>query len=101
MPGTKDELRAEVATLREELAAERAKVEVLREQQGAHHCHGCGCTHVTRTFPYVAPAAPLQWWQQGTVTCGGEAGAAPVTFGGTSVAAGCAGAGLSTYTLLS
>ena len=32
MPATKDELRAEVAALREELAAERARTEALREQ---------------------------------------------------------------------
>ena len=43
---TKDELRAEIASLREELAAERAKVEVLREQAP----HGCHCSHAVASY---------------------------------------------------
>lgn len=95
MPGTKDELRAEVASLREELAAERAKVEVLREQAGAHVCW-----HMNWAYPLPA-AAPQPAYYTPQVICGSETNAPPLNVMGTSVAAGCAGAGISTYTLLS
>jgi hypothetical protein len=55
---TKDELRAEIATLREELAAERARTEVLREQQGGHS-HGCHCTYTS--WYWCATCHCMQW----------------------------------------
>jgi hypothetical protein len=88
---TKDELRAEVAALREELAAERAKAEVLREQ--GHHCLGCGYGHFYYQHfcyqPYVPQPQPL------IITCEipqGTIGGTTTTWAQTSVAAGCAGA---------
>jgi hypothetical protein len=91
----KDELRAEIAALREELAAERARVEVLREQAVSHRCacghggwywcgtcnvlaypgfHVCGGTYtITNTWPPPNTCVTTNYAQ-------------------TSVAAGCAGA---------
>lgn len=96
MSSTKDELRAEIAGLREELAAERAKVEVLREKHAAHSCFG----HVTwfptaGAAPYVPPVIYPPY-----VTCGSETTGGWSTSDVTTVtAAGCAGGGSSTYTL--
>lgn len=88
---TKDELRAEIATIREELAAERARAEVLRLQAAGHDCHGCA--HAGWVSPYTQPSPyqpgltwPVTIWtsQPCQVTCGDPSvsgGAATTTLG--------------------
>ena len=69
----KADLRAEIARLREELAAEKARSETLRETQ---HCHGCTCARATWVYPYVPtyPAIPTPIWtsQPYQVTCASD-----------------------------
>jgi hypothetical protein len=66
-------LRAEISRLREELAAEKARSETLREHA---HCHGCTCAHAAWVYPYVPtyPASPTPVWtsQPYTVTCASD-----------------------------
>jgi hypothetical protein len=48
-------------------------VEVLREQQAAHHCGGCGCNHSTWIYPNAQPGLAwpgTTWTPPYTVTCG-------------------------------
>ena len=61
----------------------RAEVEKLRAERGAHHCHGCTCTHIHwQTYPIPGCAPYVRY---GTVTSGtstasvGGAGYNPAT----------------------
>jgi hypothetical protein len=80
-PAKKADLRAEIARLREELAAEKARSEVLA---GHAHCHGCTCAHATWFYPYVTNPA-VTWTTPYVTTCSSNAGAAPVSHEATGV----------------